>query len=307
MPTLTLHPAPLKKQAIIVMSWPYKANWDLLNSLKNGCYINCESAAHPAAEATVLLFSLYKLLDYKTSASALDASRAKFAEIKVDVQSNQAILTMTTEPSFSALRKILTITAKNFTPAKLGPIYKKYMGELNLKSDMEVFNHEVDQMIKGIASGHVYATGKFAVPVGKDKMLKEIVSDIKPASTGGKSKSPTAVTATAIEYDEVKCGSRVEAFLIQSLLQTMQIESYIRNGNVVPITGSSNWKTVKGKIDSDRIKRFVELKLMKLGEKLPDVMRVICACSGYFTAGELDKLPANYTAASITAMLKKHF
>lgn len=307
MPTLSVKPALISKKTILVMSWPYKANWDLLNSLNNGCYLTGQDE-HPLGVQTVLLFSLYKLLEYKLGATALDASRGKFTSAKIDTQKGHAILTLTTEPTFSAVRKVLTIVSKNFTPAKLMPLYKKYAQLLGIKVDAGHFVYAVDQMVSGAKTLQTFITGTIKVPDGKLANLKELNDAIKPIKADGKSATPASdASKPLVTWDEIDCASRLDAFLVQQLLQTMQIESHVRDGNLIPITGSSKWDTVKNKFDNERIKRFIELKLVKLGAKLPDVMRLMCAASGYFTAGDLDKLPVAYTPATLTAMLKKHF
>lgn len=306
MPTLTVEPALISKKAILVMSWPYKANWDLLNSLNNGCYLSGQDE-YPLGPQTVLLFSLYKLLEYKLGATALDASRGKFTSVKIDTQKGNAILTFTTEPTFSAVRKVLGIACKNFTPAKLMPLYKKYAQLLGIKPEPAHFVYSVEQMVVGAKTLQTFITGTVKVPEGKLSSLKELTGLIKPDKADGKSEPPKSESKTVFTWDEIVCGPRLETFLVQQLLQTMQIESHVRDGNLIPITGSSKWDTVKNKFDTDRIKRFVDLKLLKLGPKLPDVMRFMCAGSGYFTAADLEKLPATYTSASLHVMFKKHF
>lgn len=306
MPALTVKPALISKKAVIVVSWPYKANWDLLNSLNNGCYLSGQDD-HPMGPQTVLLYSLYKFLEYKLGASALDATRGKFTSLKVDTQRGHAILTFVTEPTFSAVRKVLSVMSKNFTPAKLMPIYRKYAQLLGIKIESGHFAFCVDEMIKGVKSIDAFCTGTIRVPEGKLPVLSAFVTAIKPEPAEGKAVAPPSESKPLKTWDEIKCNNMLQAFLVQQLLQTMQIESHVRDGNLIPITGSSKWDTVKNKIDADRIKRFVELKLIKLGDKLPDVIRLMCAMTGYFTTTELEKLPASYNIAGITAMLKKHF
>lgn len=306
MPTLIIKPALISKKAILNLSWPYKANWDLLNSLNNGCYLSGENE-HDMAPQTILLFSLTKLLEYKLSGSALDSSRGKFTNLKVDCQHNSAIITLTTEPTFSAVRKVLSIVSKNFAPAKLTVIYKKYSQLLGIKISPGEFVYCVDEMLKGIKNLSVFCTGTIKIPDGKISSLKDIVDTIKPESADGKAETPKSVTTVLKTWDELKCTSSLDAFLVQQLLNTMQIESHIRDGALIPITGSTKWDTVKSKVDTSRIDRFVEQKLIKLGDKLPDVMRLLCAQTGYFTSSELDKLPSSYTASSIKIILKKYF
>jgi hypothetical protein len=307
MPTLSIKPALISKKSVLVISWPYKANWDLLNSLSNGCYLNGQDD-HPQGPQTVLLFSLYKFLEFKLDGNALDASRSKFATIGVNSQRGQAILTLETEPTFSAVRKVLTLVSKNFTPSKLMSLYKKFCGLLGMKVDSGEFAWCVEEMIKGIKTLAVFVTGTIRVPDGKLDDLKKIVQSITPDKYDAKSSVPKQSSNKSLAtWDEITCASRLEAFLIQQLLSSMQIESHVRDGNVIPITGSSKWETVKNKIDGDRIDRLVEQKIIKLGDKLTDTMRLLCARTGYFSATELDKLPSNYTAANLKSILKKHF
>lgn len=310
MPTLTVKPAPLAKKSVIVMSWPYTANWDTLTSLSNGCYLQCSSPAAHQIE-TILLFSLVKMLEYKLTGTAIDAVRGKFCSISADVQKNHAILTLTTEPTFSAVRKVLTVVSKNFAPSKLMPLFKKYAQEMDIKADPAHFNYAVAEMAKGLKSLSVFVTGTIRLPDDGLKALKSALDNVNPELSGKGVKPPAPKQGdegyTEVKVDEFAMGDKLDTFLCQQMLKTIQTESHVRNGNLVPITGSSKWDTVKAKVDKDRISRFVELKLLKLGDKLPGTIRLMCASSGYFTSPELAKLPESYTSASLTAILKKHF
>jgi hypothetical protein len=253
----------------------------------------------------VLLFSLAKLLDYKLGGNALDTQRGKFTSLKCDTQRGQAIMVFTTEPTFSAVRKVLAVVAKNFMPAKLMPLYKKYATMLGTKVSPGEFAWCVDEMVKGVKSLSAFVTGTIRVPESAD--LEKIVKSIAPEKSDMKSEAPKAAAEPAMAWDEIKCTNSLDAFLLQQFLASLQIESRVREGNVVPITGSQKWETIRGKIDAERVKRFVELKLVKLGAKLPDVLRLMCALTGYFSATDLEKLPANHTPAALVDTIKKHF
>lgn len=301
---LTIHPCPIKKQSIMVLSWPYKANWDVLNSLQNGCYVSCNMNEMSNIEETVLLFSLFKVLEFKLSPSPLDANRAKFSWLKCNVQKDNAIIIIGTEPTFSATRKVLSIVSKNIQPDKLGPVYKKYVSLLGTKMDLEHFGHSVNQMSAGLKNLDVFITGTIKVSDENEKVLKNILDTINPQKYVGKTSAPDHKKSSDT-HDEIKCGSKLEAFLTQQLLQTSQIETHVRDGNLIPVTGTSSLETVLKKFDNEKVKKFVEQKLLKLGEKLPTVMVLMCSLSGYFTVSELQKLPSSYTLPVLTALINK--
>lgn len=307
MPSLTIKPAPLSKTSVIVLSWPCKANWDLLNSLNNGCYLSGQDA-HQELETTAMLFSIAKEVEFKLGATALDVVRGKFADVRVDVQKGTAILTITTEPTFSAVRKVITVTSKAMTPAKMYPVYKKYIQNLGEKPDADHFAYVADDAAKNLKGMQVFVTGTVKVPEGGQKALKDVLDNIKPEGAKGKAPPKNSAKQDSVaKFEEISVGPRFDAFIGQQLLKSMKIESFVRDGNLVPVIGSAKLATVTGKVDAERIKRYVDQKVVKLGDKLPDAMRLMCALSGYFTAQELEKLPASYTAASLTASLKKVF
>lgn len=305
MPTLSVRPAAVSKRAVIVMSFPYRASWDLLNSLNSGCYLTGRDD-HPQASATVLLFSMAKLLEYKLGATALDAVRGKFATVAADVQKGSAIFTFSTEPTFSAVRKVVTVVSKNLEPAKLMPLYKKYMQLVAVKPEAEHFAHCVSEMVKGLKTLQCFVTGTLRVPDGGEAVLKAALDLVKPDTLPG-GKAPQEGKSELATWDEVVIPVRLDAFLVQQLLKTMHIESHIRDGALIPITGSTRWDTVKAKVDKDRIERFVEQKLTKLADRLPDVLRLMCASAGYFTVADLEKLPAKYSKADLVARVKRYF
>lgn len=305
MPTLSIKPAPVTKRAVVVMSWPYHASWDLLNSLNSGCYLSGQES-QPQVNTTVLLFALAKYIEYKLGATELDAVRSKFTQLDVNVQKNTAILTFRTDPTFSAVRKVVTVASRNFAPAKLFPLYKKYAQLLDVRPEPEHFAHACSEMVKGAKTLQAFITGTVRVPDDGEKTLQSILAEIKPDSPSG-GKAPTQVKTEQKVWDELAVGPRLDAFLVHQLLQSMQIESHVRDGNLIPITGNQKWETVRGKVDKDRIERFVEQKLVKLGDKLPPAIRFSAAISGYFTASDLDRLPAKYDKAGLVGLLKKYF
>lgn len=305
MPTLSIKPAMIAKKAVVVVSFPYKCSWDLLNSLNNGCYLSGQDS-HPLAPATITLFCLSKLLEYKFGATALDAVRGKFAQVEVNTQRGNSIFTITTDPTFSAVRKVITVVSRNFTPAKLFPLYKKYSQLLGVKPEQDHFAHSVAELVKGAKTIQCFVTGTVRIPDGGEKTLQGILAEIKPEGAGA-GKAPTESKVDTVAWDEFSMSTRLDAFLVQQLLKTMQVESHCRDGNLIPITGNQKWDTVKGKVDKDRIDRFVDQKLMKLKDKLAPAIRLMCASTGYFTASDLDKLPASYTESGLKSQIKKHF
>lgn len=298
-PTLVIKPSPVKKQAIIVISWPCKAQWDILNSLEHGCYINCTEEVKSGADTTVALFAFSKMLEFKLKSAPLEASRTKVSYLNCNVQRGEAILTISTEPTFSAVRKVLTVLSKNLYPDRLTPLHKKYMSLLGLKFQPEQFVWAVNHLVDGIGKMNIFVTGAVKVDATKTSTLQDIIKTIRPEKMSGKSTEPQAAKPESPQ-SEIKCSTKLEAFVVQQFLQSNQIESHVRDANVVPVTALK-------KFDTPRLKKFVELKLLKLGDKLGDVMLVLCALSGYFDAGELIKLPTKYDAASLEGMLKKHF
>lgn len=291
---ITVKPISISKKAIIVISLPYAANWYTLNSLQNGCFLNCESS-NTSPQKTALLFSMYKVLENKFSGNALDAARAKFATVRVDTQQGNSIFTIETEPTFSAVRKILSLFVKAFQPSKVFQIYKKICSILKVKADSGEFSWCVDEMIKASKQIHFFVTGLVKVPEGKN--LKDII-DLKLEPCEAKAQS---VKTEPIKHPEnaIKASSSLDAFLMQTLLNSMNFDSNVCDLNVI-ISGNRT-----AKVDTARIDRFIDQKILKLGDKLANIMLLLCAKSGYFTAEELNKLPTSYDSKKLKASLSK--
>lgn len=299
MPTLTIKPSPPVKRAIIVLSCPYKASWDLLNQLKNGCYLS--SNASTFSPCAVLLHCLKLHIDDKFNATPLESTRSKHADITVDIQKNNAIFTIYTEPSFTAVRKALDITFKNLTPNKLQSRYNRYVQTLGEKPDSGHFNYAVSEFNKGAKAMEVFITGTIRLPDDGEKRLKDVMN-LHLEETG----KAIPLDSKDNSREEISTSNKFDAFLVQQLFRTISIESYVINGNVIPIKGTSSLETIKNKMTSERIERFIEQKIMRLGDKLENNILFECASTGYFTSGELSKLP-KCTKASLVSSLKKYF
>lgn len=276
---IVVNPIPILKKSIITLSFNYHADPQLLRQLSAGCCQTMDAK-------TILLWCVGEMLKNKFSGSPLDAMRAKDADVCVDVQNNHAIITIVGEPSFSAVRKNLTLLAKYFQPANCANIYKKL--------SPNGFAHACNAMAK--ATYKIHVTGGFRVPDGKS-----FECEIKPDAVKG----DMADVQGKHELQGINCHNTINAYFAHDILAIMNIPSSIYNSHVVPVS-SSKLETLVGKIDTGRIEKFVEQKVAKLGEKLNQYLVVVGANSGLFTVDELKQLN-KITPKEITTGLKSSF
>jgi hypothetical protein len=283
----------LKKQAYVVFSFPIKGlNHVFLEHLQSGHVVS--PVDKNGAELSILVFSLFKYLEFKLGGSPLEAMRTKLCEAHLSYQDGEVIMRVVAEPSFTAVRKVLSVVEKNLSPEKLGPIYKKYSAQVGKHSDA-LMHGAMNEVQKALAQLSIYITGAIKVPEGKD--LDFSVEKFKVLAGA---ESPSEFKQADEKMIKVADGPAM-VLLAQDLLHTVSVESEIHGSNLLVMTKMP-------KIDGDRIDRFVDQKVVKLGEKLRDVLLLVAAQMGKFSAPELEKLAKQpLGAAAIKAALKKTF
>lgn len=302
--------AGVKKQSYLIVSFPHKGvNHGWTHRLV-GQQLNKHDSEIPGIEYTIAMVCLFKLIEFKLAGTALDAMRSKFAEAHLDYQNGEVIMSFATDPSFSALRKVVTIVSKQLCAvSKLSGPYKKYMTALQQKFDEAKMNGAFASLASGIKKDlECYATGIFRVPDGSEKLLGEIMeSGVKEVSvpSGGKAPNPAEEHpwAHAVQLKKGNDGA-VDLLIAHQLLHSMQIETNRIDNQLVCHSGCG---PMHNKVDKDRIERFVSQKLAKLGPKLPMVLKLLGAQSGFVSASDLAKIPSSLSDATLSASLKKTF
>lgn len=255
---------PFSKKAIITLSFLYDAD---SQTMKN------PQCSNRKMYQSLVLLSLVQYLDFKMNGSLNDALKSKFANVSVQSHNGSSILTIITEPNFSAVRKVLSLVSKHFQVSKCYPLVKKYLSSLKVSNSNEI-NWCMDELSKALKKAEVYVTGSVKVPDGK---LKELDVEFSVESFSDK-KEPAKSEAISAGY---KCKNALESFFAQLLFKSFMIETTIQDYHVIPF--------VNAKIEKERYVRFAE-KLVKLGDKLEGVLALEAATSGLFTVDELSSL-----------------
>lgn len=285
--SLFLHPIAVKKQSYIVLSFPYNCdiNHHLLQLLKAGVQPPADIFATGGCEAALALFTLYKVLENKLGGSSIDALRSKFAQINVNHNGHDAILTVSEEPSFSSVRKVLSILAKNCDAAKLTPLWNRYRVALGMPPASPEW--ALSNLAVGLKSAQVLATGAFKVPDGKAADLESHVKAIASSQSISKvsGTKPTGWSGSHPRRFGIKGAKPWELLVAQQYLQSLSVHAFIHDHELVCTSGC------KVPEDRDRVKRFIEQKITKLGERLHPVLVIIAAQGGELSAGEIRAIP----------------
>lgn len=309
---LSVHPITQVKQGIVVAHLPLsqKPAVGVFHILKGLCIPTDLKESKPqGAELSVLLYSLHKTLEYGINGSPSDALKTKMADMKCEVQGKDFIITATTVSSFTAVRKVISVVCKlaSQVVAKLKPTYKKYMDQLGLRMDEEELAAVSELVAAGVRGMRLHITGP-NIDAEKQKALSEAIkAKLSTAAGMGKGKSPTG--GKEPDPEVALKGSKFDCLLMQSYLKFgAKLDSHVCDSAVVPQIMPKRWEAIHGKLrGADKIKRFLDQKLLKLEDKLGDALRMLAAKSGYFTPKDLEDIPAKPTEAQLTAALKKHF
>jgi hypothetical protein len=289
------------KQAVITISFPISASWHVLNALKTSA---CEedNVGYKNAENSVLLYSMYKQIEYKLSASMSDDFKSKFTSSGCDYSFGKFIMSFRVLPTFSAVRKVLGIAAKNMTPTKVNSIYKKFITEIFLSP--KSFDWASGNVLSALSKVSVSIVGKIKLD---SKKLKTIDDTWKSKRVKEKAKKGAKPDESKRKSDPtegiVPCTTSFQKFVLKRYLMHNKIDSVVKEKGVLPIIGSMSWAPIKSKLGkASQIKLFSD-KQSKLKDKLKDVLTMGAANEGFFAAPELKSIPP--TAAKISEALKK--
>jgi len=292
-----------KKQAYVVLSFPCKGiNSVVLEHMKYNQFMTPTDPQ--GVELTVMLLSLYQFLEFKLNGSIAQALKTKLCETSLCYQDGEAIITITCEPSYSAIRKILSMCVKNLDPSKLGRLYKERLTVLKEPkfSALEMVGAEAE-IASGISKNlEIYITGMYKLPEGGQKILEDLSAEIASSAVILKDgKKPSEFKGS--HPDKLKADSAFSAFLAHQYLHTKMVETELVDGGLLCKAGC---KAVD-KADVGSIERFAT-SIAKLGDKAKMVLILLAVQTGAFSSSSLKKLEgAALTEASLKASLKKTF
>ena len=313
MPIQTVFRVSEIKNAIVVISIPCELNWEILDVLKIHCTQRIMTEEHKPqllkhTDNTVLAYCLFKIVEHKFGGSMNMEVRRKFADCKCNYSDGQFNLVLRTAPNGSAIKGILTDVAKCLSiVVKLGQLYKRYSNEIGFKCTVAHFESACHSITNGLKSSKVFITGKLKVTdelvsifdtVFKTKLT---ISDAKMKHLAEDAKLPVRTIEPLIKSKDM-----FSCLLAAQYLQYCKIETIILDNGLIPVIGAQNWSTIEHKVkDNEKIKRYVQSTMTKLGDKLPLSILARFSQYGLLSADELGKLPTSYTEASLITLIKK--
>lgn len=252
-------------------------------------------------DLTTVMWSLYKLVDFKLNSGLSDEFKSKFAETHVDLQCGYLIITISTIANFTALRKALSMTARALAPHKTFQLYKKYMAELGQKVDKDHFTWAANQLAKGLKSVKVFVTSSAKLDADKKRSMEDQLDYITLDTQSGERK-PSGDGKRA-KNDGIKFVNQTEAYIAHKFLQSIGIDSRVQDHHVHVFLGGR--ASLENKV-GDRYKRYVDSKIASLGDRLLDTTVLSAAITGFVPASELNGLtPAKVNKAVFTRVLSK--
>lgn len=278
------------KKAIITFSFPITAcNIAEIIDNKNRKHLEHALGVH----------SFFNLLSFKINGSPSDDFKSKFVDIKYQLQNNNCIITIITQNTFSAVRKVITIISKNLDVSKIKPVYKRYISHYEQKFNENIYDKVVADIAKGLKSLQCLVIGKVSLDTTKVRLLNTILKKGKVPTLRGEHKIDQS-ERVEIPENVIEFKKGVEGVMTKKYLQFNRIDTVIGSGWIYPIgVTKANIKNLNKK---DKIQRFIQQKLLKLSAKA-DILLIICAIEGMLTVSELTKLPKNPTMANLSSFI----
>lgn len=287
----------LYKKGVLIISWPCPHDWKVLASLKSQCpVLYTEENIHKYTEESIILYTLFKLCEFKLSSSPSIAKRSKFVDGNISVFNGKVILTFDTQNNFSSVRKLLNIVASTLDPSKTKPLYKKYLKQLNFKYNEDDFKVAATNVHKGMKDIKWLIYGKMKIDSDKKKTLTETLNNkFDPVSFDVK-KSSKDNGRPEFTIDSIKCKSALQALLVDKYFESSKIDSIITHNGIKLYTGVF-------KMEKDKVKKFVKTKILSVGDKATDAMQALAVQDGYFSVEDFKKITDNQSTLESLLMI----
>jgi hypothetical protein len=285
------------KQGVVTIDWKTKGSWYVLSILKSSLQgiVELPDVPYKYTEQTVMAYSLYKMISNKLESDPSTANKTKFASVKCNYINGSFIITIATQNTFSAVRKILKDSSKVLDVSKTKTSYTRLLTQLGYKFDKSVWEHVCKEMVASMNSSlAVSFVGK--IKIDKDKLTAANDAwDAKQSTSGSKGSPPSDEKQRSefkLTHGMHHTKSALGSLLISHLLNTKKIDNIIVDGGVKLLIGKSDVKTITSKIKASDIEKFVQQKLLKVNtssdqHRLLQALRALASLSGVFTTSEI--------------------
>lgn len=309
---ITICTTKVTKKAVINISFPIKGNWNIFQSLRRGCAaINTNTSDEKTkpldgkySETSVLLYSLEDVLKFGLCGNAADQFKSKYADVKTNLAHGEFIITIETQGTFSAARKIINIAAKCLSATtKIAGFYKKNMLQLNTKFSMEQLQYALHEVAAAMKKLEITIVGPMNLTKDHEKVLNDTWSTYYSGLELPKAKGTAANNndSNSKHTCTIKTSNGFDSYMIKAYLQTNALQVMnCDDGLLLAKPLEAKYK------NTDKIKKFVEQKYMKYADKLYEVLLICCALDSNVSASELAKIPKKPDQSKLVDSIKKH-
>ena len=297
--SIEILPSNLLKKGVVVISWPCSVSWKDLMLLDSGIAGLWDLSVEPSVgmENSVVLYSLYKLCQFKLSGNPNDARKSKFTGTQLKFKDKHAIMTFDAQNTFSSVRKIITLVCQALDPSKTKQLAKKYTQQLGYKFVEDAWTLAVNTI--NVSACKWAIIGKVKLDVKKIKTLNAVIKAKflpKKLSTKGNNVEEKNRDDTSNIENIIKCKNAFSTLLLDKYLESQKIDSIVTPYGVKPYVGNSKLDTVVAKINhASKIAKFVEQKIIKINTKknpklVLDALRALAVQDGYFSVQALKEI-----------------
>lgn len=235
--------------AVVAIELPVSGCGYTLNSLK------CGSSNHMAIEfdTTVTMYAVASIIKNKLAGDPVKSSKFKIANMCCNFFNKSFIMSFTTAPNPTAIKKIVAVVMKNLNPNKVGAKYSALVRSMGETPDMNAFGSACKEINEAISKISVSVSGRVKsakVKEALDKVPKPVVEKYTGAS--GKRTNDMKNTIGKDDLHHISSYSGIDVFIMKNYIEGHGVK-VVNCGNVLFVDPSLAKKV---NLDKDRIKKY---------------------------------------------------
>lgn len=274
-----------------------------MRALTGSCPQDFGASKPTGAELSLLLYAFYGAIEAKLNGSIKDAVGTKMSIVSCKLFERDFVITITGPSNMTAAGKILKYIGKLAAVIpRLKSGYRVLASRLGLRYNDDDYGVAANIITHACKHMQVGIVG-IRINDDKVKLANELVATIIGAIPAGATSGAISPGAEDPNPDMYVRGDKLGCMLLQAMLAVKTVQAESVSGGISPALLPRQWPAVQKRL-TPHVDGYIESRYMRLGEKLPDAMRIFAARAGYFTPADLRDLGAP-TQAKLAGALKR--
>jgi hypothetical protein len=237
--------------AVLAIELPVSGCGFTLNNLK------CGSRNHFGIEfdTTLTMFAVANAIKSKLTGDPVKASKYKIANMCCNFFNKSFIMSFTTAPNPTALKKIASVVSKNLNPNKMGAKYSALVRAMGEVPDMNAFGNACKEINEAIGKMKISVSGRIKSDKVKEALAKVPKPNIeKYTGASGKRTNDLKNTLSGDALHRISDYTGIDVFIMKNYIEGHGVK--VANcGNVLFVDIAMAKKV---NLDKDRVKKYYD-------------------------------------------------